>query len=268
MGISIIEDVRGAGALTASFTEVIAPRRFFVTGLPGPDYALAFQAARAVDSTSGYAIPVLGTPHPYEPLAIVNHISVDVDRGNSSGYVVCSYEYKTVGSSQGFLESYTGSFTEFETHYDATGALATVTYTDAASKTHTRVAALKRKALCANIEFEFETTTSPRSTVTGAAGCINNAAWLGYGVRTLLCLPPVGTTKDGIVWKVRYGFAYRPYTWDQWEAYKDHAGLVPTAVASSIATSLSDPTVMSGNGWGRFIVFPVADFSTAFPGIN
>ena len=78
MGVKIIEDVRGGGALKGTFTEVTVPRRFFITGLPGPDYALAFQAAQAVDSATGFAVPVLGTPHPYEPLAVVANIEVDV----------------------------------------------------------------------------------------------------------------------------------------------------------------------------------------------
>lgn len=258
--ITIKEDLVRESAVTSTCNEQTLTRGFLVSGLTDPADEQPLVAEAAVDSVSGFAIPALFAGHPAKPEAIVTRINVKA-LGAGSFYVTCTYTYKILPSQ--YLQSFRAGFRQVPTHYDATDALAVVTYTPAAGAAIKQVAALTRARVTATLSFELVEQTSPEASTTALAGNTNSDIWRGYAAGTLLVLPISGETRDGVNYRNTYSFSYDPMTWDEYAFYQDPStGRVPPDVAATVVT---DGSATSGNGWGRFVVYPKITFATSFP---
>ncbi len=263
MPIRIKEDLLLAEPVQWTATGYRIIRKFQITGLSEYSPTLRpIMAVAAVDSTTGLAIPGIGVPHPDRPDAVVRHVRA-VCQGFDCFDVFCEYQWDQYPGN--YLKSFNGGLTQVLGHYDAANNLATVTYTPAGGNAQSEVADLHRLILTATLSFHFLETADPETLTLSYAGLVNSVAWRNYPPRTWLCLPITGGTQDGVWYRNTYSFSYNPQTWDQYAVFKNVDGTIPPGVAGAIVT---DGSVMSGNGWGRFLVFGQTDFNAAFPNIK
>ncbi len=260
MGISVKEDLLAGTAIESTLTQQILTRVFLVQGLSSVAAdAQALEAEGATDSTTQFTIPAMGDTHPVKPELIVSKIAVQA-WGNGAFRVVVTYRYRVLPAA--FLQSFQASFKQVVRHQDVNGNLATVSYTPTGGAQKTQLADLHALQLSATLSFEIVQTTSPEALTTSTSGYINSDTWRGYAPKTMLSLPVKGSTEDGVYYKNTFSFAYNPATWDEFAFYIDPAtGKVPPDVAAAAAPSSG---TMSGNGWGRFQMFPEAVFGTTF----
>ena len=261
--IAIKEDLIGGSRVSVSLTEQTVTRVFLVSGLAALAPAQRpVTAVTAVDGSTGFTIPNLMTPHPAAPSLLCRHIDA-APEGNDIFRVTCAYTWIEYASTpSGFLKSYRGSLKMISTPYDASNTIANLTYTPAGGQPTTQTATLRKQVLAATATWSFLQAVDPEALSTANAGMVNSAIWRGYPVRTWLCLPIVGETRDGIWFHNQYSFAYNSQTWDEYATFLDVNGQTPTGIAASLVT---DGSAMSGNGWGRFIVQGSVDFNTVFP---
>lgn len=261
MAVTVKEDLLRDAAVTSTTSEQTIVRGFLVSGLG--DLAASSQpllAETATDATSGVSVPPMFAPHPSKPEAIVTRL-VTKALGDGCFYVAATYAYKILPVA--YLQSFRASFRQVPTHFDAADSRALVSYTPTGGSQASQVANLTRSRLSATLSFEIVESVSPEAATTANSGNTNDAAWRGYAAGTVLCLPVQGETRDGVNYRNTYSFAYDPATWDEYAFYVDSStGRVPSDVAPTLIT---DGSSYSGNGWGRFVMYPQIDFSTAFP---
>ena len=260
MAISVKEDLVQGTTVESTLTQQTLTRVFLVQGLSSVAAdAQALEAEGAQDSETGFTIPAMGDAHPVKPELIVSKITVQA-WGNGAFKVTVMYRYRVLPAA--FLQSFRASFKQVIQHQDVNGVLATVTYTPTGGSAIKQVADLKGLQLSATLSFELMQTQSPESLTTSVSGYVNSDLWRGYEPRTVLSLPVSGTTEDGVYYKNTFSFAYNPETWDEFAFYIDPStGKVPPDVAAAAAPSSG---TMSGNGWGRFQMFPATAFGTTF----
>ncbi len=259
MPISIKEDLLLANPIIWTPTGYSITRKFQITGLAEYSPTLRpIMAVGATDSITGFIIPAIGTPHPDRPDAVVRQVQA-VCHGNDCFDALCRYEWELLPTN--YLKSFSGNLEQNHHHYDINDALATVTYTPAGGSPQTQVAELMPLRLRATLSFHFLQMLDPEASTLAYAGCVNSATWRGFGPRTWLCLPIDGSTIDGVWYRNVYRFAYNPNTWDQYVVFKNVDGAIPPDIAATIVT---DGSVMSGNGWARFELYPSTDFNAAF----
>ena len=263
MPISIKEDLLLENPVIWTPTGYSIIRKFQITGLSEYSPTLRpIMAVGATDSTTGFTIPAIGTPHPDRPDAVVRQVQA-ICNGYDCFDAVCRYEWELLPSA--YLKSFTGNLEQARRHYDVNDALALVSYTPTGGTAQTQVAELTPLRLRATLSFHFLQTQDPEAATLAYAGSLNSATWRGFPARTWLCLPIEGTTVDGVWYRNVYRFAYNPNTWDQYVVFRNVDHTIPPDIAATIVT---DGSVMSGNGWGRFELYPAVDFSTAFPFIT
>ena len=263
MPISIKEDLLLPNPLEWTATGYRIVRKFQITGLE--EYAPTLRpimAATATDSSTGFVIPAVNTPHPNQPGAIVRAVRA-VCLGPDCFDIYCRYEWDQYPSA--YLKSYNAGLVQLLRPYDANNNLATVNYTPQGGQVQTMVAELKRVILNATLSFHFLQTADPEALTVQYAGLVNSLLWRSYPPRTWLCLPINGSTQDGIWYRNTYSFAYNPQTWDEYAVFKNVDGSVPAGIAASMVT---DGSATAGNGWGRFVIYGQTDFNTAFPDIT
>ncbi len=263
MAISVKEDLLFATPAQISLKKKQFFRKFRVTGLSSvAPTARGPASLLAVDAVTGFTMPLLGDQYPGYPDYYVSQLTphcVGVD----VYHVLVTYEFPVYADS--FLTSFSGSFAEEPTFFDASGNPAIVEYTPAGSTAAIKKPAqLKKRKLHATLSFHFLEQQNPEQLTLAYAGAVNSNSWRGQAARTWLCLPITGSSQDGIWYKNAYAFAFNPSTWDEYAVFKRTDGSVP----ADIAQLVTDGSTYSGNGWGRFIVDRQEDFYVCFPNIQ
>jgi hypothetical protein len=182
MPIAIKEDLLLENPVVWTPTGYSIIRKFQITGLSEYSPTLRpIMAVGATDSTTGFTIPAIGTPHPDRPDAVVRQVQA-ICNGYDCFDAVCRYEWELLPSA--YLKSFTGNLEQTRHHYDVNDALALVTYTPAGGTAQTQVAELTPLRLRATLSFHFLQTQDPEAATLAFAGSVNSAAWRGFPART------------------------------------------------------------------------------------
>jgi hypothetical protein len=242
---------------TLSFTEngYSSKRDYLIDAVGGTPEAKLYNAT----ITAG--VPQYGDAHPILPDVIVTSVSAKPLDSGEQVIVTVNYSVPDIDEAALVEEDgetgvstvsiSTGLVTE-QTWRDINGELMYVQWSgQGVSKNSYKRGETQKPQL--QVSFDRNESSPPKAAVTSYLGKVNSVPWSGFGAKTWLCTQ-INATEDKTkgVFKVTYGFSYKPETW-RFEAFIN-------LTSEEIEEARIDPD--NENGYAIYDVYESADFNS------
>lgn len=246
----IVKDIVQSHTLRKTSAGYGVDRIFIVSDVAGN------AEARLYNATIKSGVPQFGDPHPVIPEIQVTDIQAAPESNDSASVKVrVTYSIPTEDdneSSEGDLASgvpvISSGLQPEETPLDIHGDFIRVRYVHGSITTTYKSINVQRPQM--RVTLTRVETNIPKLAIAEYLGSINSVAWSGFKPKTWLCAS-INVNQDQKGWRVEYSFTYRE---DNWQA------IVSVNIPANIIEDYP-PDKQTGNGFGRFDVYPAKDFN-------
>ena len=205
--MAVTIDIKDGARISRTKNGYRADRIAIVSGVTGS------ASARLYNAITDSGLPAYGSAHPSISTIYLNDITGDVIDPDTVKLTLSYYDDPTNADGGETTSRASGTTTIEEVKLDINGDAMVTQYTGASIPIisgETFTAEVERPRV--TFDFEFTSSTFPKSTIDTYLGKINSVIWNGYPVKTILCTA-VNTDKQGDDYKIRISFAYNPDTW-------------------------------------------------------